>query len=300
MSKALAFSAASGTHQGDRETQQDRVCLLQNRYEQGCLLSIVADGMGGLSGGRIAADQVMLTPEQLFQRYTSQSDSAQHLLEQIVDDSHLVIGLNAMTTEEQPHSTFAGFLVTASGACHWAHVGERLRAYSKMGYRVLPLSLSRSFATNLDVGLSGLQQLLHNKVSLILGPSGAGKSTLINTLVPNANIWTQEISQALNSGKHTTTRTSWYWLSNNPDGAKTALIDSPGFQEFGLNHLKAVELAHNMPDFQPHIADCKFYNCTHLHEPQCAVLAQIKAGNVSTERYRIYGQLFEELSRPDY
>ncbi len=182
----------------------------------------------------------------------------------------------------------------------FARVWERLRAYSKMGYRVLPLSLSRSFATNLDVGLSGLQQLLHNKVSLILGPSGAGKSTLINTLVPNANIWTQEISQALNSGKHTTTRTSWYWLSNNPDGAKTALIDSPGFQEFGLNHLKAVELAHNMPDFQPHIADCKFYNCTHLHEPQCAVLAQIKAGNVSTERYRIYGQLFEELSRPDY
>ncbi len=168
MSKALAFSAASGTHQGDRETQQDRVCLLQNRYEQGCLLSIVADGMGGLSGGRIAADQVMLTSEQLFQRYTSQSDSAQHLLEQIVDDSHLVIGLNAMTTEEQPHSTFAGFLVTASGACHWAHVGDS-RIYHFHDGEIVQRTSDHSYVQALvDAGqITAAQALNHPQANIL-------------------------------------------------------------------------------------------------------------------------------------
>jgi ribosome biogenesis GTPase len=134
-----------------------------------------------------------------------------------------------------------------------------------------------------------------------LGPSGAGKSTLINAVVPNATVFTQEISQALNSGKHTTTSTTWYWV----DEAKTtALIDSPGFQEFGLNHIEAMHLASYMPDFKVHVPNCKFYNCSHLHEPGCGVLESIKSDSIrrkiSLERYRIYSSLFAELSEVRY
>ena len=85
-----------------------------------------------------------------------------------------------------------------------------------------------------------------------------------------AKALTGEISQALNSGKHTTTATTWYWVE---DGRETALIDSPGFQDFGLHHIPPMQLASLMPDFKPHVPECRFYNCTHLHEPGCGVRA---------------------------
>jgi ribosome biogenesis GTPase len=117
--------------------------------------------------------------------------------------------------------------------------------------------------------------------------------------VPGATVLTGEISQALNSGKHTTTSTHWYWM----DAARTtALIDSPGFQEFGLHHIAPMQLAACMPDIAEHATDCKFYNCTHLHEPGCAVRVQVQVesdsstGTISASRYRIYSELFAELS----
>ena len=83
--------------------------------------------------------------------------------------------------------------------------------------------------------------------------------------------------------------------------ARTALIDSPGFQEFGLHHIEPTRLADCMPDLRAHVGGCKFYNCTHLHEPGCAVLAQVEneqqTGTISVRRHRIYAQLFEELSQ---
>ncbi|RYY84904.1 MAG: ribosome small subunit-dependent GTPase A, partial [Comamonadaceae bacterium] len=136
---------------------------------------------------------------------------------------------------------------------------------------------------------------------LVLGPSGAGKSTLINLLVPQAKALTGEISQALNSGKHTTTSTTWYWVD---DARQTALIDSPGFQEFGLHHVDPMNLATLMPDLRQHIEKCKFYNCSHMHEPGCGVQAAVApdapAAGIQPSRYRIYRTLFEELSQPKY
>ncbi|MEJ7686198.1 MAG: ribosome small subunit-dependent GTPase A [Variovorax sp.] len=173
----------------------------------------------------------------------------------------------------------------------------RLEPYRRMGYQVLPLSLKASP----DADRTTLMKLLAEKTTLVLGPSGAGKSTLTNLLVPGALALTAEISQALNSGKHTTTSTSWYWV----DAARsTALIDSPGFQEFGLHHIEPMQLAHLMPDIAKHATDCKFYNCTHLHEPGCGVIAQVASdghlGAISASRYRIYGELFAELSQTRY
>ena len=172
---------------------------------------------------------------------------------------------------------------------------EWLKPYRHMHYGVLPLCLKQSS----EVDRIELLKLLSGKTTLVLGPSGAGKSTLINLLAPGALAQTNEISQALNSGKHTTTSTTWYWV----DSAKTtALIDSPGFQEFGLNHIDPAQLAAYMPDLRPHVENCKFYNCSHLHEPGCGVIAALQTdGNtsgISENRYKIYSELYAELSQP--
>ena len=187
----------------------------------------------------------------------------------------------------------------------FAQAWQRLWPYRHMGgeqdtshhYRVLPLSLTHSGA----VDHAALLALLAGKTTLVLGPSGAGKSTLVNLLVPHAKAQTGEISQALNSGKHTTTTTTLYWID---EGRTTALIDSPGFQEFGLRHLAPTDLARCMPDIAAHAGTCRFYNCTHLHEPGCAVMAQVREGQdaqaISPQRYRIYVELFAELSQSGY
>lgn len=176
---------------------------------------------------------------------------------------------------------------------------RRLLPYQHMHYGVLPLSLRLSS----DVDREHLLRHLQGKTTLVLGPSGAGKSTLINLLVPQAQAVTGEISQALNSGRHTTTTTTWYWVDAE---RTTALIDSPGFQEFGLHHIGPTQLAGLMPDLRKHVERCKFYNCTHLHEPGCGVIAAVAeapgapADRIEPSRYRIYRTLFEELSQPRY
>ena len=168
---------------------------------------------------------------------------------------------------------------------------ERLAPYRAMGYRVVVLSLKQETeAARAQVG-----PVLDGKATLVLGPSGAGKSTLINTLLPNARAETQEISQALNSGKHTTTSSLWYWLD---DTRTTAVIDSPGFQEFGMHHIPPTELARWMPDIARHMNDCRFHNCTHRQEPGCAVQAAVERGEVSPIRLSLYTALYEELSQP--
>ena len=179
----------------------------------------------------------------------------------------------------------------------FARAWQWLAPYRAMGYTILPMALKSAQ----EQELAALATRLHGKTTLVLGPSGAGKSTLINRLVPDADVLTGELSQALRAGKHTTTSTTWYWI----DKARTsALIDSPGFQEFGLRHIDPMRLARYMPDLAQHADHCRFYNCTHLHEPGCAVIAAGRQGDgdaaISPERYRIYSELFAELSQSRY
>ena len=168
-------------------------------------------------------------------------------------------------------------------------------------YPVLALSLTTQSP---EAVRALLMPYLEGRTTLVLGPSGAGKSTLVNLLVPGARALTGEVSQALNSGRHTTTSTSWYWVDGGGDGARrTALIDSPGFQEFGLQHIAPMQLAACMPDIAAHAGACKFHNCTHLHEPGCGVLqavGQPGPDGISPSRYKIYKDLFAELSRRRY
>ena len=179
---------------------------------------------------------------------------------------------------------------------------QRLQIYASMGYTLLPLALKPRLAPAQHAE-DRLDALLAGNTTLVLGPSGAGKSTLINRLVPDAAVLTNAISTALNSGKHTTTSTTLYWV----DAARTtALIDSPGFQEFGLQHIAPAELANLMPDIRAHTGECRFYNCTHLHEPGCSVIAELhaKSGSkphgISIHRYKIYSDLYAELATKSY
>lgn len=231
----------------------------------------------------------------------------------------------ALIACEAEHITPLIVLNKADLAVPFARAWQRLAPYRATGYTVLPLA-AKPVLNPLPLGegwvegdpaplatpphphpnplppagegamLADVTERLHGHTTLILGPSGAGKSTLINRLIPGAAAQTGEISQALNSGKHTTTTTTWYWL----DHEKTsALIDSPGFQEFGLRHIHPMQLAAYMPDIKPHVAECKFYNCTHLHEPGCGVISNVEstvgAGGISASRYKIYTDLFGEL-----
>ena len=179
----------------------------------------------------------------------------------------------------------------------------KLAPYRAMGYQMLPLAIKPKASASVvdDAQTAELMALLHGKKTLVLGPSGAGKSSLTNLLVPGARVLTAEISQALNSGKHTTTSTTLYWVD---EARTTALIDSPGFQEFGLHHIEPMQLANYMPDFKAHAQDCKFYNCTHLHEPGCGVISEVKLAlgesSISANRYRLYSELFAELSQTRY
>lgn len=167
---------------------------------------------------------------------------------------------------------------------------ERLAPYRAMGVPVLELALQARPAQSLAV----LHPWLAGRTTLVLGPSGAGKSTLINRAVPGADAQVGEISQALGTGRHTTTSTRWYWLAGH-DGA---LIDSPGFQAFGLQQVSAAELATLMPDLARHLGDCRFYNCSHRHEPGCALRSAAERGEIDPGRWRIYGELHDELSAP--
>ena len=165
---------------------------------------------------------------------------------------------------------------------------ERLAPYRAMGAEVMEIALKADQTASKE----RLLERLAGSVTLVLGASGMGKSTLINLLVPQAAAQVGEISQALQAGRHTTTTTTWYWLDAERNGA---LIDSPGFQEFGLRQVAPEQLAGLMPDYAAAMGACRFHNCSHRHEPGCGVRAAIERGEISPSRQRIYESLYDEL-----
>ena len=168
---------------------------------------------------------------------------------------------------------------------------ERAALYTNLGYPLHEVSArahpERTVAT--------LMPLLQGQSSIFIGQSGMGKSSLVNLLIPEADIAVREISAALDTGKHTTTFTRLYWL---PGGG--AIIDSPGFQEFGLYHLTEGMLERAFVEFKPYLGGCKYYNCRHLAEPQCAVLGAVEQGRVNRMRHELYAQLLHESAQTLY
>ena len=176
-----------------------------------------------------------------------------------------------------------------------ARARERAGLYGSLGYPVHELSAR----AQPEQAVETLMPLLAGQSSIFIGQSGMGKSSLINLLVPDADIAVREISEALDTGKHTTTFTRLYWL---PDVSSTcaSIIDSPGFQEFGLYHLTEGMLERAFVEFKPYLGGCKYYNCRHLAEPQCAVLGAVQEGRIAKMRHELYAQLLHESSQTLY
>lgn len=172
-------------------------------------------------------------------------------------------------------------------AAQAAAARQQLAPYYSIGYRVLELSATQD--------ASPLLPYLQDHSSVLVGQSGMGKSTLINGLLPEAQAATREISTVLNSGKHTTTHARLYHLN-----ANSHLIDCPGVQMFGLHHLSFGEIEEGFIEFAPYRGKCRFHNCHHTHEPDCALQQAVKNGKIDTRRFKLFQDISAGNFKPSF
>ena len=162
-------------------------------------------------------------------------------------------------------------------------VAEFRAVYEGAGYRVLEVSVREGR------GVEEVRELLAGRTTLVSGNSGVGKSTLIQAIDPSLDIRTGEISESHHKGRHTTTFSTMYPLAGGG-----AVIDTPGIKGFGLIDIDEAELWHYFPEMMRVAPACRFYNCTHTHEPGCAVTEAVKAGEIAWPRYESYLKIRDE------
>ncbi len=176
MTSASSFRliATTGTHRGDRAYQQDQVTIIPHSRTKGCLLAIVADGMGGKSGGRKAADQVILTAQQLFERYSANQDLPEQFLKQLAEEAHLMIKLTAISAEEEPHSTLAAFIVSPDRSVCIAHIGDS-RVYHFSGANMAFRTTDHSYVQRLinEGQITEEEAETHPQANLLTGCLGS-------------------------------------------------------------------------------------------------------------------------------
>lgn len=172
---ALSFrvSAATGLHRGDRAYQQDQVEIIMHPRCNGAVMAVVADGMGGKSGGRKASDQVLLTARQIYERFSPGDDDPADMLRQLVLESHLMIKLTAITSEEEPHSTVAAFCIGPGLECDIVHAGDS-RVYHFRGSEMLARTVDHSFVQRLidDGKITPEAANAHPQANLLTGCLG--------------------------------------------------------------------------------------------------------------------------------
>jgi ribosome biogenesis GTPase / thiamine phosphate phosphatase len=169
-------------------------------------------------------------------------------------------------------------------------LNRQLSEIENSGAKVLHISAKLQ-----DDMCEALRPFLENKTALLLGQSGMGKSTVLNRLVPDAKARTRETSKVLESGKHTTTHSQMFGVTSASAGFDARIIDSPGFQAFGLGHLSKSQLQHAMPEFGAYLGKCRFSNCRHFDEPQCVVLEALAQGKIGEARYNAYKTISQEI-----
>jgi ribosome biogenesis GTPase len=213
-----------------------------------------------------------------------------HLLAANIDQAILMISL---VLPETPLEFIDRFLVTAEayhiktiilinkidliGNDKYNLLESVIDIYSKIGYQCLGISV------NNNSNISIVKEIFKNNISLIAGNSGVGKSSLINILDPKLNLKTAKISESHKSGKHTTTYSELYRLENN-----TYIIDTPGIKGFGLIDFSIQDVGFFFPEIFRLSKNCKYNNCTHIHEPDCAVIDAVQKFEVSESRFRSY------------
>ena len=166
-----------------------------------------------------------------------------------------------------------------------ASIEALINRYQDIGYQVLTAS------TKLDSGMDALHAQLDNKTCVFVGQSGVGKSSLINVLLPGVDIKVGELSELTRKGKHTTTTARLFHIPSGGD-----LIDSPGIREFALWHLDEADIIRGFVEFQPYIGMCKFRDCKHISEPQCAMLKAIEEGHISESRMISYRRIIVSIN----
>ena len=166
---------------------------------------------------------------------------------------------------------------------HPEAVEEFHAIYESAGYKIVEVSATEG------EGIEEVRELLRGKTTLLSGNSGVGKSTLVAAVEQGLDIKTGEISQSHHKGKHTTTFSTMYPLA---EGGY--IIDTPGIKGFGLIDIEDAELAHYFPEMMRFLPDCRFYNCSHTHEPGCAVVEAVKQGEIAYPRYESYLKIMDE------
>lgn len=239
MSKGYKLTASTGIHKGDRDYQQDQLALLSHPRINGCVLAVLADGMGGRSGGRKASDQVMMTAKQLFERYSPDTDDATDLLTQLVQESHIVIKLTAISSEQEPHSTIAAFLINPRGDCHWAHAGDS-RIFHFHGDQLVKRTMDHSYVQSLvDRGVITEQEAqVHPQSNILMGCLGT------ETDPPLASHFINQLSagdtlMACSDGV-------WHYFDNDELGSILSALSAREASQFIIE--KARERAHGGGD----------------------------------------------------
>lgn len=178
---------------------------------------------------------------------------------------------------------------------HWEAISEILHPYDEMGIPLVPAS------TVSNEGLAELRDFMSNKNSVLVGPSGAGKSSLINALIPDLDIRVGQLSEASGLGKHTTTNSVLYHLPESGPGLGDGgnLIDSPGIRQFSPIPCSLSDLESMYPDFEGFLGKCRFSNCTHTIEPDCAIKEAVEQGDIAYSRFQSFQRLREEFKEAD-
>jgi ribosome biogenesis GTPase len=219
-----------------------------------------------------------------------------HIIAANIDQAFLIVTIQFPVTT----TTFIDrFLVSAEAyriPCHLifnkidlyneeqtAKMNSLIEIYEMAGYQCLKISAKN------DIGIDELKKIMTNKTNVFSGHSGVGKSTIINSLQSNIILKTREISEAHFSGKHTTTNSEMYELDFGG-----FIIDTPGIKGFGVLEMEKEEISHYFPEIFKLLDECQFYNCTHTHEPQCAVKKSVEEGKIAISRYNSYLGLLDD------
>ena len=226
-------------------------------------------------------------------RRASNLSKESHIIAANVDQALLMVTLRSPETPKEFADRFlvtceaykvpAAILLSKVDLQDAEAVTEFRAVYEGAGYRVLEVSAKEGR------GVEEVRELLAGRTTLVSGNSGVGKSTLIQTIDPSLDIRTGEISDSRHKGRHTTTFSTMYPLA---EGG--AVIDTPGIKGFGLLDIDDAELWHYFPEMMRVAPGCRFYNCTHTHEPGCAVVEAVKAGEIAWSRYESYLKILDD------